>query len=76
MKKPAPALPTTAQHPISVRAAEAARIFDISQATFWRWQQQRPDMPRPRRLSYKTTLFDYAELIAWRDSHGADGKIK
>lgn len=56
------------QHPQSVRAAGGARLLGIGESTFWRWQKTRPDMPRARRIGPNTTVFDTAELIAWRDS--------
>ena len=55
--------------PQSSRPKTAAEFLGISKATFWRWAKERPDFPKPRRLSPRCTVFDSGELIAWRDSH-------
>lgn len=54
----------------SVRPKQAAALLGIGVATFWRWLKDRPDMPKPRKLSPRCTVFDAAELIAWRDAQG------
>ncbi|MFZ5503987.1 MAG: helix-turn-helix transcriptional regulator [Pseudomonadota bacterium] len=51
----------------SLRPAQAAAFLGISRATLWRWSKEREDFPKPRRLSARCTVFDQAELIAWRD---------
>lgn len=51
----------------SLRPAQAAALLGIGRATLWRWSRDRPDFPRPRRLSARCTVFDRAELTAWRD---------
>jgi prophage regulatory protein len=69
-----PGRPRASQQPApaqSVRAAGAARLLGIGESTFWRWQKEREGMPAPRRIGPKTTVFDVAELIAWRDAQGA-----
>lgn len=55
--------------PTSCRPAAAAEFLGISRATLWRWVVERHDFPRPRHLSARCTVFDLAELIAWRDAH-------
>jgi predicted DNA-binding transcriptional regulator AlpA len=40
----------------------------IGESTFWRWAKEREGFPRARRIGPKTTVFDVAELIAWRDA--------
>ncbi len=52
----------------SVRAGAGARILGIGESTFWRWAKEREGFPRARRIGPKTTVFDVAELIAWRDA--------
>jgi prophage regulatory protein len=59
-----------AELPPSCRPKEAARILSVGEATIWRWVAERKDFPRPRRLSNKCTVFDTAELMAWRDAQG------
>lgn len=54
--------------PLSYRPAQAAELLGISRATLWRWVAMRHDFPRPIRLSARCTVFDGAELLAWRDS--------
>lgn len=56
------------QFPPSIRPAKAAKLFDIGEATLWRWVSERKDFPRPRRLSARCTVFDTGELLAWRDA--------
>lgn len=55
----------------SVRAAEGSRMLGIGESTFWRWAKERDGFPKPRRIGPKTTVFDVAELIAWRDAQVA-----
>lgn len=52
----------------SIRPKEAASLLGIGLATLYRWQVERPDMPRARKLGPRTTVYDRGELIAWRDS--------
>lgn len=52
----------------SLRPAQAAELLGVSRATLWRWQRDRPDFPRMRRLSERVTVLDRAELLAWRDA--------
>jgi prophage regulatory protein len=54
--------------PTSYRPAQAAELLGISRATLWRWVAERHDFPRPRNLSRRCTVFDGAELLAWRDA--------
>lgn len=53
----------------SLRPKQAAYFLGIGIATFWRWAKERKDFPKARRLSARCTIFDQAELEAWRDSH-------
>jgi predicted DNA-binding transcriptional regulator AlpA len=53
----------------SVRPKDAAVALGIAPATFWRWQKERPDMPRGMRLSERCTVYDLDALLQWRDSH-------
>lgn len=55
-------------HPQSFRPKKAAEFLGIGHATLWRWAKERADFPKPRRLSVRCTVFDSAELIAWRDA--------
>ncbi len=52
----------------SVRPKQAAAVLGVGPATIWRWVKERPDFPKPRRLSARCTVFDTRELIAWRDA--------
>ncbi|MBW8467280.1 MAG: AlpA family phage regulatory protein [Thiobacillus sp.] len=54
----------------SVRPKQAAELLGIGVATFWRWNKERHDFPKPRKLSSRCTVFDAGELIAWRDAQG------
>jgi len=60
------------QFPPSIRPKKAAKLFDIGEATLWRWVSERKDFPRPRRLSARCTVFDTGELLAWRDAQKAE----
>lgn len=60
------------QFPPSIRPKKAAKLFDIGEATLWRWVAERKDFPRPRRLSARCTVFDTGELLAWRDAQKSE----
>lgn len=51
----------------SARPKEAADLLGIGTSTIWRWVRERPGFPKPRKLSSRCTVFDVAELVAWRD---------
>jgi len=55
----------------SARPSQAAQILGIGESTLWRWAQQRPDFPKPRKLGPRTTVWDVPELIAWRDAQAS-----
>jgi prophage regulatory protein len=52
----------------SLRPKQAAEFLGIGKATLWRWSKERADFPKPRRLSSRCTVFDMAELEAWRNA--------
>jgi len=52
----------------SARPKEGAAILGVGVSTFWRWAKERHDFPKPRKLSRRCTVFDVAELMAWRDA--------
>lgn len=54
----------------SARPKAAAELLGIGLSTFWRFAKERADFPKPRKLSSRCTVFDVAELIAWRDAQG------
>ncbi len=54
----------------SARPKAAAELLGIGLSTFWRFAKERADFPKPRKLSARCTVFDVAELIAWRDAQG------
>lgn len=54
----------------SLRPKQAADFLGIGRATLWRWAKERHDFPKPRRLSARCTVFDMAELEAWRNAQG------
>lgn len=58
----------------SLRPRPAADFLGISLPTLWRWIKERPDFPRPIRLSARCTVIDQAELIAWRDAQSTSHK--
>ncbi|WP_153116257.1 helix-turn-helix transcriptional regulator [Rhodocyclus tenuis] len=55
----------------SFRPKTAAEILGVGVSTLWRWAKERADFPKPRRLSSRCTIFDGAELLAWRDAQVA-----
>ena len=57
----------------SARPKDCAAILGIGVSTFWKWAKDRPGFPKPRRLSTRCTVFDVAELVAWRDAQ-VEGK--
>ncbi|MBL8308021.1 MAG: AlpA family phage regulatory protein [Rubrivivax sp.] len=58
----------------SIRPKEAAHLLGIGLATLYRWQAERADMPRARKLGPRTTVYDRGELIAWRDGSPEAGQ--
>ena len=52
---------------LSARPAQAAQLYGVHISTIWRWVAERHDFPRPRKIGPRTTVFDTAELIAFRD---------
>ena len=52
----------------SYRPKQAAEFLGIGVATVWRWIKERPDFPRPIRLSARCTVIDGEQLVAWRDA--------
>lgn len=52
----------------SARPQQAAELLGIGVSTLWRWAKERHDFPKPRKLSSRTTVFDVAELLNWRDA--------
>ena len=57
--------------PPSLRPSEAARALGISRGTLYRWLRTDPTFPRPRHIGRAVTIFDAAELLAWRDGRVA-----
>jgi prophage regulatory protein len=51
----------------SYRPKQAAELLGIGTATLWRWIKERPDFPKPIRLSARCTVLSGDALIAWRD---------
>lgn len=58
----------------SFRPKAAAKFLGIGIATLWRWSKERSDFPKPRHLSSRCTIFDGAELLAWRDAQACQSK--
>lgn len=58
----------------SLRPQQAANFLGIGRATLWRWSKERPDFPKPRHLSARCTVFDMAELDAWRNAQTGSAK--
>ena len=54
----------------SYRPKQAAELLGIAPATLWRWIKERPDFPKPKRLSARCTVLDGNSLLAWRDAQG------
>lgn len=62
-----PSIPTLSTERPSIRPKQAAALLGIGLATLYRWQAERPDMPRARKLGPRTTVYDRTELLEWRD---------
>jgi prophage regulatory protein len=60
----------------SYRPKQAAELLGIGTATLWRWIKERPDFPRPIRLSARCTVIPGEKLIAWRDAQQSAGATK
>ena len=61
-------------YPASIRPKQGAELLGVSLPTFWRWAAEKQDFPKGRRLSARCTVFDTAELIAWRESKMKGGR--
>ena len=59
----------------SLRPKAAAALLGIHVATLWRWASERADFPKCMRLSSRATVWDEAELIAWRDAQRQASKV-
>ncbi len=46
----------------ALRPAQAAKKLGISVPTLWRYCREKPNFPKPRKLSARVTVFDDAEL--------------
>lgn len=57
----------------SARPKDAANLLGVGISTFWRWAKERQGFPKPRKLSSRCTVFDVAELLAWRDAQIVKG---
>ena len=62
-------------HLQSLRPKQAAELFGIGVATFWRWTKERHDFPKMIRLSARCTVVDGDQLVAWRDAQAAKAAI-
>ena len=63
-----------ALHPRGARAKRGAEILGCGVSTFWRYAKEDPTFPKKRALSPRMSVWDEAELVAWRDSKSAAGK--
>ena len=52
----------------SLRPQQAADFLGMARVTFYRYLKERPDFPKPRKLSPRCVVFDADELLAWRDN--------
>ena len=57
----------------SRRPKQAAQFLGISMATYWRWCKDRPDFPKPLRLSTRCTATPANVLMQWRDAQANNG---
>lgn len=48
-------------------AAQCAWLLGISEASWWRWNKERADVPRPRKIGPKATRWITSEVLAFRD---------
>jgi len=58
----------------SLRAPKAAALLGIAVPTLWRWTKNRPDFPKPIKLSARVTVWDAAQLESWRTAQGDKGR--
>lgn len=50
------------------RPTGTAQYLGVSLATIWRWNAERDDFPRPRKLGPRATVWDLNEIDAWLDA--------
>lgn len=55
----------------AIRPAQAAKKLAVSLPTLWRYCRLNPDMPKPRKLSPRVTVFDEHELDAFLEGRKA-----
>ena len=48
-----------------LKVSDVARRLDISVPTVWRWTQERPDFPRPKKFGVRVSRWLLADLIAF-----------
>jgi prophage regulatory protein len=52
----------------SLRPKDAAELLGIGHSTLWRWVKNKDGFPQPVKLSPGVSVFDQAELVAYRNS--------
>ena len=52
-----------------IRVSEAAKRYNVSESTIWRWLNLGGPIPQPRRLSPGVVGWFEEDLRAWEDSH-------
>lgn len=52
-------------HDIYLSPKQVAEMFSVSQATIFRWLREKPEFPRPLKLSPGCTRFRLADLQAF-----------
>lgn len=48
-----------------MRPAKAAKYFDVSENTLWRWIKEQPGFPEPIKMGERVTLFDITAIEQW-----------
>ncbi|MCV0428505.1 MAG: hypothetical protein K5905_23860 [Roseibium sp.] len=55
----------TSSWPRYLSDKEVGRYFSVSKATVWRWAKEKPEFPKPYRLSPGTSRWRLEDLIAF-----------
>lgn len=52
-----------------LRVSEVAEKFAVSKASIWNWAKDKPDFPKPQKLTSKVTVWKLSELDDYIDNH-------
>ncbi|WP_363324224.1 AlpA family phage regulatory protein [uncultured Parasutterella sp.] len=48
-----------------IRISQLCSLLSVSRSTVYRWIKEKPDFPKPIKLTEWVTVFDRGEIEAW-----------